>query len=266
MWRDLDLDLEAEGDVKRWPIYVVIPALNEEHSLPLVLADLAALPLDISEVVVVDNGSRDNTAQVARHAGASVLHEAQRGYGAACQCALRRVAQAALACGAEDAVVVFLDADYSDYPEDLGSLIEPIVAGSADFVVGSRLRTKDAKAAVPLASRVGNRIACAVLAALYGVSFSDLGPFRAISLSALMQLEMRDRSWGWTVEMQLRACQQQLAVREVPVRYRARHAGQSKISGSLWGGVRAGAKILWILTRHIAQHPGHSLRAHSRAS
>ena len=237
--------------MKDLPIYVVIPALDEEESLPLVLADLKALPRDLAEVVVVDNGSHDRTAAIAREAGATVLFEARRGYGAACLRAVAALTETTRRRGLDDAVVVFLDADHSDYPEDLERLVEPILSGRADFVMGSRLIDPEARAAVPLPSRVGNWFASSVLHALHGVRFTDLGPFRAISLSALMALSMRDRTWGWTVEMQMRACQLGLAIHEVPVRYRARHAGRSKISGSLWGGVRAGAKILWVLGRHL---------------
>jgi glycosyltransferase involved in cell wall biosynthesis len=242
--------------VRDLPIYVVIPALDEEESLPLVLADLAALPLELSDVVVVDNASRDRTAEVARELGATVLFEGQRGYGAACLRAIEYIVKRVAPAAASDAIVVFLDADYSDYPEELVALVEPILAGEADFVLGSRLLYPEARRAVPLPSRVGNWIASTILYGLHRVRFTDLGPFRAITLSALGGIHMRDRTWGWTVEMQLRACQRGLRIREVPVRYRARHAGNSKISGSLSGGIRAGVKILWVLARHIVARPG----------
>jgi glycosyltransferase involved in cell wall biosynthesis len=236
------------------PIFVLIPALDEEESLPLVLDDLRASPQALAQIVVVDNGSRDRTAEVAREGGAVVLREARRGYGAACLRALEHVDEVVARSKDSDAIVVFLDADYSDHPEDLPALVQPILAGDVDFTLGSRLVLPDARAAVPFPSRVGNRIASLVLWALYGERFTDLGPFRAISLSALKRLGMRDRSWGWTVEMQLRACQRGLAILEIPVRYRARHAGRSKISGSLWGGARAAVKILWVLARHVLTH------------
>lgn len=242
--------------MRDWPIYVVIPALDEEASLPRVLSDLQALERDLAEIIVVDNGSRDRTPDVARAGGATLLYEAERGYGAACQQALQRVGKARAARKEADAIVVFLDADYSDYPEDLESLVEPILHGEADFVVGSRLIYSSARKAVPLPSRVGNLIASAVLYWLHGVRFTDLGPFRAIRLSALDSLEMQDRTWGWTVEMQLRAGQLDLAVCEVPVRYRPRHAGHSKISGSLRGAALAALRILWVLARHsLASRP-----------
>jgi glycosyltransferase involved in cell wall biosynthesis len=231
---------------------VVIPALDEEDSLPLVIGGLRAADVPVAEIVVVDNGSRDRTAEVARRAGATVLHEPRRGYGSACLRALEHV-ESRLACGdaAEraDPVIVFLDADHSDYPEDLGSLLDPIARDEADFVVGSRLVLREARAAVPLPSQVGNAIATAVMRWRYGVHFTDLGPFRAIRHGALRRLRMRDRTWGWTVEMQLRACQERLRMREVPVRYRLRSAGRSKISGSLVGAARAAVKILVVLGR-----------------
>lgn len=232
-------------------VYVVIPALDEESSLPLVLADLSALPLPLAEVVVVDNGSRDGTALVAGRAGATVLREEQRGYGAACLRAIAHVADREPSRTSHEVVVAFLDADYSDYPEDLEALLHPIREGRAQFVLGSRLLDRSARAAVPLPSRVGNRLAAFAIRTLYGVRFTDLGPFRAIALPALLDLEMRDRTWGWTLEMQLRACQRRLAIVEIPVRYRPRHGGRSKISGSLWGGVRAAARILWVFGRHL---------------
>lgn len=235
------------------PVYVVIPALDEAGPLPHVLADLASISAttELAEIIVVDNGSRDATARVARDAGATVLEEPERGYGAACLCGIEHVSKALAQQVAGDAIVVFLDADHSDYVEDLESLVAPIERGEVDFVVGSRLLFAEAREAVPLPSRVGNWFATRVIGFLHATWFSDLGPFRAIRYSALESLEMSDRTWGWTVEMQLRACASGMGIREVPVRYRARHSGRSKISGSLWGGMRAGAKILWILGRHL---------------
>lgn len=236
--------------MRDWPIYVVIPALDEEASLPHVLSDLNALALDLAEVIVVDNGSLDRTPEVARAGGANLLYEPQRGYGAACQLALLQVAKSQAPRTETDAIVVFLDADYSDYPEDLERLVEPILNETADFVLGSRLVYANSRTAVPLPSRVGNFIASTILYFLYGVRFTDLGPFRAIRLSALDAIDMQDQTWGWTVEMQLRACQLGLSIREVPVRYRPRYAGRSKISGSLKGAALAAVRILWVLVQH----------------
>jgi glycosyltransferase involved in cell wall biosynthesis len=236
--------------VAQLPIFAVIPALDEEASLPFVLAALRAQPVEIEEIVVVDNGSCDATARVAEAGGASVLSEPRRGYGAACLCGIAHVEKRAGRTGAGDAVVVFLDADHSDHPEDLHQLVEPILARDADLVLGTRLVFPEARRAVPFPSRLGNGLAGALMRWRYGVRFTDLGPFRAVRLSALHRLRMRDRTWGWTVEMQLRACREGLSVREVPVRYRPRHAGSSKISGSLRGGLRAALKILAVLARH----------------
>lgn len=237
------------------PILVVIPALNEEASLPLVLDDLASLPVHIAEVIVVDNGSSDQTAEVARRRGATVLAESQRGYGAACLRALRHIETSHASIDLSNATIVFIDGDHSDHAEDLPLLLEPIAQGRADFVVGSRVCDSSARAAVPLPSRVGNAFACAILRVLYRQRFTDLGPFRAITWPALQQLHMTDRTWGWTIEMQLRACQEGLDMAERAVRYRHRHAGTSKISGSLVGGVRAATKILWVIARHLLRPP-----------
>ena len=237
------------------PIFVVIPALDEEESLPLVLGAIASLaPTDemIHEIIVVDNGSEDRTSDVALDHGATLLREAERGYGAACLRAIDYIAKAPEIVHGEEAIVVFIDADYSDHPEDMEKLIEPIEAGRADFVLGSRLIYASSRKAVPLPSRFGNWIATRVLRLLFRERFTDLGPFRAIRYGSLIDLGMRDRNWGWTVEMQVRACRQRVRTLEVPVRYRARHAGNSKISGSLLGGIRAGVKILWILAFAIA--------------
>ncbi len=233
------------------PVIVVIPALDEEESLPHVLADLAAQPVPIHEVLVVDNGSQDGTPRVAAEAGATVLREPRRGYGAACLRALGHVARAPIVRAGRDPWIVFLDGDHSDHPEDLPALLAPLARGEARLVIGSRLRREDARAAVPLPSRLGNALACGVLRWLYGVRFTDLGPFRAIPWSALEGLGMEDRTWGWTLEMQIRACRAGLTTTEVPVRYRTRHGGASKISGSLVGGLRAAARILWVLGRHV---------------
>jgi hypothetical protein len=217
---------------------VIIPALNEEHALPQVLAEL---PASVDELVVVDNGSTDRTAEVARRAGATVVVEPQRGYGAAC---LRGLAM----LGPHD-VVVFVDGDHSDYPEELPRLVQPIAAGEADFVLGSRLQGQREAGAMPPQAVWGNRLACFLMGWLFGVRYSDLGPFRAIRREALERLGMCDRNFGWTVEMQIKAARAGLRICEVPVRYR-RRVGQSKISGTVSGTIKAGAKILYTIFRY----------------
>jgi glycosyltransferase involved in cell wall biosynthesis len=219
---------------------VVIPALDEEQALPSVLA---ALPHGVRRVVVADNGSTDRTAEVARAAGAVVVSEPRRGYGAACLAALDR-----LATDPPD-VVVFVDGDYSDYPEELPVLVEPIAKGDADLVVGSRTRGEGARRALTPQQRVGNAIACASLRVLYGARYTDLGPFRAIRWATLRELGMRDRDYGWTVEMQIRAARAGVRHLEVPVSYRPR-IGASKVSGTVRGTLGASRKILWLLMRH----------------
>jgi glycosyltransferase involved in cell wall biosynthesis len=233
-------------------VAVLIPALEEELALPLVLADIPRGACDL--VVVADNGSRDRTAQVARAGGALVVHEPRRGYGSACLAGLELLlgkpqgARAdGLPLGPRD-VVVFLDADRSDHAEELPALVAPILAGRAEFVVGSRALLAGSRAALTPQQRFGNALACALLRLLFGARHTDLGPFRAIRVDALRHLRMRDRDYGWTVEMQLKARVARLAVEEVAVRYRPRAAGRSKVSGTLLGALGAGWKILgWIL-------------------
>jgi glycosyltransferase involved in cell wall biosynthesis len=238
-------------------VAVVIPALDEEATLPLVLA---GLPRDAHDLVVVgDNGSRDRTAEIARAAGAVVVGEPRRGYGSACLAALAvldglRPHQDAAARGAhlvplaDEDVVAFVDADFSDDPLDLRAIVAPILDGRADFVVGSRTLAPESRHALTPQQRFGNALSCWLLRVLFGARHTDLGPFRAIRVGALRHLAMRDRDYGWTIEMQLKARVARLAVVEVPVRYRARAGGESKVSGTLAGSLRAGWKILgWIL-------------------
>lgn len=218
---------------------VVIPALDEEAALPHVLR---ALP-PVRRVVVADNGSRDRTAEVARAAGAEVVHEPRRGYGAACLAAL-----AHLAADPPD-VVVFLDGDHSDHPEELPQLIAPITDARAELVIGSRVLGQAERGALTPQQRVGNAIACGALRVVYGARYTDLGPFRAIRWASLMRLDMRDRDYGWTVEMQVKAARLGVRHVEVPVSYR-RRIGSSKVSGTLRGTIGASHKILWTLARH----------------
>lgn len=222
-------------------IAVIIPALNEVRSIPLVLRDL---PREwVQEIVVVDNGSSDGTTEAARNAGALVVHEPRRGYGAAC---LRGLAE--LSQNPPD-IVVFLDADYSDHPEELPSLLRPILQEDYDLVLGSRLKGRRETGAMPPQSVWGNRFACWCMRILFGAHYSDLGPFRAIRWSALERLGMSDKNFGWTVEMQIKALRHGLRILEVPVSYR-RRTGVSKISGTVMGTIKAGSKILFLIAKY----------------
>jgi len=218
-------------------IGVVIPALNEEQAIGRVIADI---PDWVDEIVVADNGSHDTTAAAAQSAGARVVTESQRGYGAACQAGVQ-------ALQAPD-IVVFLDGDYSDRPQEMAALVDPIVAGAADFVVGSRVRGVRERGALSPQQRFGNWLACRLIGRFWGTACSDLGPFRAIRADALKKLNLEDRAYGWTVEMQLKAAEAGLKYLEVPVSYRAR-IGASKISGTIYGSMMAGVTILSVIAR-----------------
>jgi len=226
-------------------IDVVIPALNEEASLPLVLADLPQPP--VRRVVVADNGSADGTARVAREGGAEVVAAPRRGYGSACLAGLAHLRQTG-----PPGVVVFVDADYSDHPDELPSLVAPILAGEADLVIGSRVLGHRERGALLPQARAGNLVACLLIRLFYGHRFTDLGPFRAIRWDALERLDMADPDFGWTAEMQVKAVRRGLRSTEVPVSYR-RRTGVSKITGTVSGTLRAGYKILWTVARHIGR-------------
>lgn len=231
-------------------VHVVIPAFNEAESIALVLRGLKSQPQEIERIIVVDNASTDSTAIIARQLGALVVEEKQRGYGAACLRGLSELSSRLIPHPRCLDIVVFIDADYSDYPEELGRIIAPIVNAEAEFVVGSRLQDPVSAKAVPVIARFGNTFATWVIRKLYGMKFSDMGPFRAISWEALEALGMKDRTWGWTLEMQIKAARMKLPSSEVSVRYRSRHSGKSKISQSFIGALRAGSKILWVLAKY----------------
>jgi glycosyltransferase involved in cell wall biosynthesis len=224
-------------------VAVVIPALNEETSIGLVLD---ALPRDLVDAVIVcDNGSSDRTSQVARGKGAIVVFEARRGYGAAC---LRALEECRALPGGPPDVVVFLDADASDHPEELPQVVGPVLRGEADVVIGSRMLLGESRRALLPQARFGNALAVTLIRWLWGARFTDLGPFRAVSWSALERVGMRDRDFGWTVELQVKAAAHGLRCLEVPVRYRKR-VGTSKITGTVRGSIKAGAKILYTIAR-----------------
>jgi glycosyltransferase involved in cell wall biosynthesis len=226
-------------------IDVIIPAYNEARSIGRVLAEI---PRDwIREIVVVDNASTDDTAGAARAAGATVLREDRPGYGYAC---LRGMAHCyARPAEEQPAIIVFVDGDYSDYPEELPQLVQPILTDGADMVIGSRALGHREPGSMLPQQIFGNWLATTLLRRLYGAQFTDLGPFRAIRADALRRLDMQDKTYGWTVEMQLKAARQGLRSTEVPVRYR-RRIGISKVSGTVKGTLGAGYKILWTIFKY----------------
>ena len=219
-------------------ISVVIPALNEENAIGHVIQDL---PDWVDQIVVADNGSRDMTADTARQLGAEVVFELEPGYGAACLRGLSAIREAD--------IIVFLDGDYSDFPEDVHRLVDPIAAGTHDFVLGSRAQGQVQSGALTPAQIFGNWLACFLMRRLWQTPYTDLGPFRAIEAGLLERLEMTDRTYGWTIEMQIKAFVQGARILEVPVRYRQR-VGVSKISGTVKGTVMAGYKILATLFKY----------------
>jgi glycosyltransferase involved in cell wall biosynthesis len=219
---------------------LVIPAHNEE---PVIARTIDSLPPHFFEwVMVADNGSTDRTAEEARKAGAGVVQIAEKGYGAACLAALA-------ALPAEAKYVVFLQADGSEDASEAGHLLAPLLDGRADLVVGSRTLGRSEEGSLLPHQRFGNWLATRLIRWIYGHAYTDLGPFRALGTETLRQMNMRDRNYGWTVEMQVRALEQGLRVLEVPVSYRKRQAGVNKVSGNLRASLMAGWKILWTVAR-----------------
>jgi len=220
-------------------IKVIIPAFNEEESIGLVIRDI---PDFVEEIIVVSNNSNDHTEKNASNAGATVLKETKKGYGYACLKGMAHVAKQKT----QPDVIVFLDGDYSDYPEQLTQVIEPIVKKDIDFVIGARVKRLREAGSMTFPQIFGNDLATFLMKLMFNSKFTDLGPFRAIKYEKLLALEMQDKTYGWTVEMQLKALKKNFSYEEVPVKYRNR-IGVSKVSGTLKGAVMAGIKILgWI--------------------
>lgn len=225
-------------------IYVIIPAFNEENGVGQVLSEIPEGL--VTEVVVVNNASTDDTERVAKAGGATVLREPVSGYGRAC---LKGIAYVKEATPTPE-VIVFLDADHSDYPEEMIDLVQPILQDKADIVIGSRVLGQKETGSMTPQQIFGNWLATRLLKLFYGVKFTDLGPFRAIRFSSLIEMNMQDKTYGWTVEMQLKAAKMKMRCLEVPVRYRKR-IGFSKISGTLKGTVLAGYKILYTIFKYV---------------
>ena len=221
-------------------VSVIIAALNEEAAIGRVISDV---PRDIAdEIVVVDNGSTDRTTQVAHSAGARVIHEPQRGYGRAYRAGLRAISP-------HCQIVVFLDGDGSDCPEMMSRLVQPIVDGTHDFVIGSRTRGRRERGSMNFHQVFAGYMVGFFLRILYGVRSTDMGPFRAIRRDALDSLQLREETYGWPLEMQMKAARSCLRILEVPVDYRRRAGGESKIAGTVFGSIKAASRILFTLAR-----------------
>ncbi len=220
-------------------IKVIIPAYNEQDSIANVINEIPAI---VNEVIVVNNNSTDNTVQNAKQAGATVLTENKKGYGYACLKGMEHIANQT----EKPDIIVFLDGDYSDYPEELTKIVEPIINNNIDFVIGSRVKRLREQGSMTPQQVFGNWLACFLMKLMFGAKFTDLGPFRAIKYDKLLALNMEDKTYGWTVEMQLKALKLKLSYIEVPVKYKKR-IGISKVSGTVKGTIFAGFKILgWI--------------------
>lgn len=225
-------------------IKVVIPANNEEQSIGLVVRDI---PKDlVSEVVVVNNASTDNTVSVAKAAGATVLDEPVPGYGRACLKGISYLSEP----GKQPDILVFMDGDYSDYPEELKDVIAPILNDDVDMVIGSRALGKRENGSMTFPQVFGNWLATNLIRLFYGVRFTDLGPFRAIKFDKLLEMNMVDTTYGWTVEMQVKAARHKFKTAEVPVNYK-RRIGVSKVSGTIKGTILAGYKIIWTIFKYL---------------
>ncbi|GAA4273027.1 glycosyltransferase family 2 protein [Aquimarina gracilis] len=220
-------------------IKVIIPAFNEEDSIAHVIKEI---PATVSEVIVVSNNSTDNTESVAKNAGATVLQETRKGYGYACLKGMDYIAS----CDSKPDIIVFLDGDYSDYPAELTKIVAPILDQDIDMVIGARVKRLRESGSMTFPQIFGNWLATSLMKLFFNAKFTDLGPFRAIKYNKLLSLEMVDKTYGWTVEMQLKVLKKRYSYTEVPVHYKKR-IGVSKVSGTIKGAIFAGVKILsWI--------------------
>jgi glycosyltransferase involved in cell wall biosynthesis len=221
-------------------IKVIIPAFNEENAIAHVIEEI---PNSVNEIIVISNNSTDKTEDVAKKAGATVLVETKKGYGYACLKGLDYITKSEN----KPDIIVFLDGDYSDYPKDLTKLISPILNDNIDFVIGARVTRLREKGSMTPQQIFGNWLATFLMKLFFNAKFSDLGPFRAIKYDKLLQLKMEDKTYGWTVEMQLKILKHKISYVEIPVRYKNR-IGVSKVSGTVKGTIMAGIKIIgWIL-------------------
>jgi glycosyltransferase involved in cell wall biosynthesis len=221
-------------------IKVIIPAFNEEKAISNVIAEI---PDFVNEIIVVNNNSTDKTEEVAKNAGATVLLETKKGYGFACLKGLDYISQQAI----KPDIIVFLDGDYSDYPSELHKIVNPIINKNIDFALGARVKNLRESGSMTPQQIFGNWLATFLMNVFFGAKFTDLGPFRAIKYRKLLQLQMEDTTYGWTVEMQLKVLKQKMTYVEIPVRYKNR-IGVSKVSGTVKGSVMAGIKIIgWIV-------------------
>ncbi|PIF01033.1 MAG: UDP-glucose--dolichyl-phosphate glucosyltransferase [Maribacter sp.] len=225
-------------------IKVIIPAYNEAGSIAHVIHEI---PASVSEVIVVNNNSSDETAKMAEKAGATVLTETNMGYGNACLCGMQYIERQSV----KPDIIVFIDGDYSDYPQELTKIVQPIIEQDIDFVIGSRAKRLREPGSMTPQQVFGNWLATGLMKLFFGATFTDLGPFRAIKYDKLLALGMEDKTYGWTVEMQLKALKRKMTYIEVPVHYKKR-IGVSKVSGTVKGSIFAGIKILgWIFKYNI---------------
>lgn len=229
-------------------VVVMIPALDEEETIGQVID---AIPNWVSLVVVCNNGSTDNTARIAAEHGAQVVEAPERGYGSACLAGMDAIESAFPSVKAS--IIVFLDADLSDDPSEMGKLVDPILSGNCDFVVGSRTLGESEPGSLTLLQRFGNALSCRLIKWIFSTEYSDLGPFRAIRWASLKKLQMDDPAYGWTVQMQIRAVRLDLRIKEIPVTYRNRKGGQSKVSGTMKGVFGAGVTILRVILLEAIQ-------------